>query len=586
MDKSRVNQNHRVRTQARKSVLITTMKSVQMISAGGDMFVDIVKGHCHKLSVKFKDLVVEAVSPLSLSFFHQNMASCPDLDLKQQVFEGLHHGVDIACVGMTQGGIYPNWPSVQEFSDDVSKSIESNLSIGRVIGPWSAPPCPEFVSSPLGAFQRSRNGKVRTIHDLSYPPGLSVNDHIDPEQFSLSYITVDEVARACAQFEEPPYLAKSDLTNAFQHILVNPKYWHLLGFSWKDQFYAYACLSFGCRAAPKLFDVFARALEYMAIERGSSSLTWHFLDDTITCAPTRQECQRSIEIFNQTARLAGFTLQDSKCTDASQVIEFLGIEIDTVSQTLSITNERMTEITQELQVWLGRRVCTKRELLSIVGKLAFAARVVRAGRTFLRRLIGLSKSVRCLHFKIKLNKAARADFSWWLKCIRSHNGVTIFPRVWHDEECKAMFSDASNQAMGIVYINKWTVYPYTGEMASIKDTPIHYRELMAVCVGIATFASELRDSKVILWVDNQAICQAINDGTIRCDLSMNLIRSMYYTLSMYNIECQARYINTLDNVAADALSRLDMDRFRQACPQADTAMTFPCEPEFMQNDYC
>ena len=526
------------------------------------------------------------MSPLNQQFWLDNFSKCPDKELRETVFSGLQQGVDIACHGLDQGGIYPNWPSVHEFYQDVNDSVYSNLSIGRVVGPWTSPPCPEFISSPLGAFKRAINGKVRTIHDLSFPPGGAVNDHIDPEQFSLEYVTVDEVARVCSQYDEPPFLAKSDLTNAFQHILVDPKYWHQLGFSWNGLYFAFACLPFGCRAAPRLFDNFARALEYMAIERGSSRHTWHYLDDTITCARSKIECQQSIDTFNQTARLAGFTLQDSKCTGATQVIEFLGIQIDTVQGTLSITQERLDEIVELLQSWQQRCICTKRELLSLIGKLSFASRVVRAGRTFLRRLINLSKSVRCLHFKVKLNRSARADLYWWLKCIQSHNGITYFPVEWPDDQCAVIFTDASDRAMGGWYNDKWFVYPYTGEMSHAIGLPIHYREMMAVCIAVCTFAGQLCNQKVILRVDNQAICHAINAGTIKCEPTMKLIRCLYFTMSQHNIQCVAKYISTEANVQADALSRIDMDRFRQTAQSADRVMTFPKVPEFLNCESC
>ena len=300
------------------------------------------------------------------------------------------------------------------------------------------PPCSDYVSSPLGTFEWSSIGKVHTIQDLSFPPGRSVNDHIDLDQFTLSYVTVDEVAQACTQYDKS-FLAKSDLTNAFKHILVNPRYWHLLGFSWQGKYYASAGLPFGCRASPLLFDQFARALQYMAIEHGMSPMSWHYLDDTITISPSHQSCQQSINIFNQMARLAGFTLQDAKCTAAMQVIEFLGIAINTMLGTLSITEQCMSEITKELVAWQGKKVCTKCELLSIIGRLAFASRVAHAGWTFLRRLIALSKTTRCLHIKVKLNKAALVDFKWWLSCIRSHNGVTMFPKDWSDSECQTIY---------------------------------------------------------------------------------------------------------------------------------------------------
>ena len=525
----------------------------------------------------------EAVSPLRNNFWFENMANCPDLDLKNQVFNRLISGVDIGCTGPPSGGTFPNWPSADELSDDVTKSINANLALGRVVGPWTSPPIPQFVSSPLGAF-RKPSGKVRVIHDLSFPPGQSINDFIDPEAFSLQYVTVDQVAQACAEFDEPPYLAKSDLSNAFQHVLVQPRHWHKLGFKWQGKYYAHACLPFGCRSAPYWFDVMARGLEYMAKTRGSSPLTWHYLDDTVTCSATRQSCQQSIDIFNTTAKLAGFTLQDSKCTSASQIIEFLGIEINTIEGTLSITQSRMDEIITELKSWQNCRVCTKRQLLSIIGKLSFAARVVRSGRTFLRRLIELSKSVKYLHYKIKLNRSARADLNWWIACLATHNGVNIFPTEWVDDDCEVLYSDASNVAMGAVCNDDWTVYPYTGSMRELGDTPIHCREMMAVCVGVSTFASRLSNKKVLLMVDNQAVCHSINAGTTRCPTTMNMVRSLYFTLCKHNIECKARYIHTHDNTMADALSRLDVPRFKSVCQSASPAMTFPIDPEYMCNE--
>ena len=42
---------------------------------------------------------------------------------------------------------------------------------------------------------------------------------------------------------------------------------------------------------------------------------------------------------------------------------------------------------EELQSFSTRKKCTKRQLLSLIGKLSFACKVVPAGRIFLRRLI-------------------------------------------------------------------------------------------------------------------------------------------------------------------------------------------------------
>ena len=48
--------------------------------------------------------------------------------------------------------------------------------------------------SPLGVIPKSESGKQWLILDLSSPEGGSVNDGINKELCSLSYMSVDEVA--------------------------------------------------------------------------------------------------------------------------------------------------------------------------------------------------------------------------------------------------------------------------------------------------------------------------------------------------------------------------------------------------------
>ena len=66
--------------------------------------------------------------------------------------------------------------------------------------------------------------------------------------------------------------------------------------------------------------------------------------------------------------------------------------------------------------------CTKKELLSLIGKLSFASKVVPSGRMFIRRLIDLSMTVERLSHRISLNSEARKDISWWAEYLPTWNG--------------------------------------------------------------------------------------------------------------------------------------------------------------------
>ncbi len=510
--------------------------------------------------------------PLQYNYWHTNMNDHPDPSFVDKLLHGISHGVDIGCRGVMSGCISPNWPSASVFEDDVTEFVMTNYNLGRVVGPWLAPPTENFICSPLGAFEKK--GKVRTITDLSWPPGGSVNDHIDRDEYSVQYTTVDEAAEMCLQYEEC-FLAKSDIQKAYTHVVVQPKDWEKLGFKWGDYYYAWAILPFGLRSACALYDMYAEGLEYMAIKNGCLATCVHFLDDNLFLAPSRESCQNSLDIFKKTARDAGFAIQESKCQGPDRVLEFLGITIDTINKTLCISPERMKEILDELRTWLPLKSCTKRQLLSLIGKLSFISRVVRCGRTFLRRLIDLSTKVKHLHYRIKLNVQARLDIIWWLNSLATHNGVAMFPGVWNSANVLEIWTDASDAAAAGVFGESWFVIPFVGTHRWMVSMPIHWRELYAVVKCLKTYGTKIANTRIVLHVDNQVACYAINNGTTRCPQLMELVRCLYFTLVEFGLECRAEYIRSQDNIQADALSRLDYSGFRQAHPRADRVMTCP-----------
>jgi hypothetical protein len=100
----------------------------------------------------------------------------------------LYSGPEIQCIS-------PNWKSTLTFKAEVLANIEQDLLIGRKSGPYIDVPCVNFRSSPIGAFAKKHTGKVRLIHDLSWPPDKAVNDCIPSNLCSVSYISVDDAVR-------------------------------------------------------------------------------------------------------------------------------------------------------------------------------------------------------------------------------------------------------------------------------------------------------------------------------------------------------------------------------------------------------
>ena len=82
------------------------------------------------------------------------------------------------------------------------------------------------------------------------PHGFSVNNSIDPDQFSLQYIKFDDVVTMVAKLGRGALMAKFDVQSAYRNVAVLPSQRYLLGMKWQGKFYVDLVLPFGLRSAP------------------------------------------------------------------------------------------------------------------------------------------------------------------------------------------------------------------------------------------------------------------------------------------------------------------------------------------------
>ena len=151
--------------------------------------------------------------------------------------------------------------------------------------------------------KHSDSVKYHIIHDLSWPPRGSVNDHNDPDLYCCAYASFDQAVSLMKKQGVGTLMAKLDLANAFKHILVCSKDWPLLCSSWDislldgsvhRQYYVNLFLPFGLCSSPAIFNQYADALEFAMWVNGISNLL-HYLDDYFMEGPTGSgDCQCNI----------------------------------------------------------------------------------------------------------------------------------------------------------------------------------------------------------------------------------------------------------------------------------------------------
>ena len=185
-------------------------------------------------------------------------------------------------------------------------------------------------------------------------------------------------------------MAKNDIRNAFRLCPVRPEDHHLLGMRWQGQFFFDRVLPFGLRSAPCIFNSLAEAIEWLA-KQSSTVHIHHYLDDFFLAGePGSEQCAHQLHSLTTLCTNLGVPLAEDKMEGPSTTLEYLGITLDSANLEARLSPEKLQDIHTSLDQWSGRQHCAKSELLSLIGTLSFAAKVVPAGRTFLRRMIDLS----------------------------------------------------------------------------------------------------------------------------------------------------------------------------------------------------
>jgi len=169
------------------------------------------------------------------------------------------------------------------------------------------------------------------------------------------------------------------------------------------------------------------------------------------------ECTESMRSLKETCQRLGMPLDESKEEGPSEVLTFLGIEIDSVRREIRLPQEKLGELRSTLKRWRGMKSCRRRDLESIVGSLNHACKAVRPGRAFKRRLQDLMTTVEKGNHRARLNLEARADLEWWFQFGLNWNGTSLMKSLATSENPQeTLLSDASGSwGCGATWSERW-----------------------------------------------------------------------------------------------------------------------------------
>ena len=72
---------------------------------------------------------------------------------------------------------------------------------------------------------------------MSSPLGSSVNKGINPNDYPLQYIQVNDIVKMVSKFGQGALMAKFDVEAAYRNLAVHPSDRYLIGMKWRSMFY-------------------------------------------------------------------------------------------------------------------------------------------------------------------------------------------------------------------------------------------------------------------------------------------------------------------------------------------------------------
>ena len=320
-----------------------------------------------------------------------------------------------------------------------------------------------------------------------------------------------------------------------------------------------------CSSSCKTFETFSTAVEWIAQDKLGIANLIHLLDDFLLIQTTESQYSRSLRLFLELCDFLGIPMAPEKTFGPSTILTFAGVELDTIRCESRLPEEKLLKCKQLIAEFIKKKKATLRELQSLTGVPNFACSVVVPGRCFLRRLIDLTIGLKRPGHFVRVSKEVKADLFTWQQFFQEYNGKSFFlNEKWENCLSLQLFTDAAG-AHGFVAVfgSHWCYGEWPKEWLGQN---IAIREFYPIVLSLMLWSDHIRDRCITFFSDNEALVYVINKSTCRDTSLMIFVRKLVLVCLRHNILFKAKHISGFKNTLADALSRLQIERFKKLAP--------------------
>ena len=507
--------------------------------------------------------------------FERALAGHPDRLKVALLLDTIRNGANVGFDGPRPGtGPQRNHTVDEEHIAFLRDETDGDIRKERTRG-WfrGVPPLPAMYFSPLHVVPKKRAGEavgLRKILDASAPKGASVNDGM--RKILTRCETWDQVLSALKRCGRHAWLVKRDLKAAFRHVRIRACDHHLHGITVRGEMAYEVTLAFGVRTSPAIWDRVASALTWILKQRGAHFEIAYYVDDFLLIVPRGQDPHAAAALFDATCAELGLTVAHEKNEGPTTHLVYTGTGIDTESMTVYLPPDRKAELLRLVRAAMathgtkaGMRL---KACASLIGKMIFACRAMPAAKPFTWQLSQLHANATK---KVFLTDEAMRDLRWWEARLPAWDGSSMLSLAeWSRSADISLETDACRSGWGAVWGARWAHDTWSREERQCatgkKTVSMPWMELYAIVAAAKLWGHEWRGMKIAFVGDCLGLVKALNRNYLRRPKMAALLR----VLANHAVECgfewRCEWIAGKTNTRADALSRLQIAKFRKDNP--------------------
>lgn len=387
------------------------------------------------------------------------------------------------------------------------------------------------------------NGSDRFILNLKGFNEFVVNHHFKIEDI-----------KTVVQLTFPNYfLASIDIEDAFYLIPIHEESRKFLRFKFKEKIYEFVCLPFGLCTAPYIFTKIMKVVAKHLRSLGFTSVI--YLDDILCIESSANKCKENINETISVLEWLGFRINYKKSNlTPSTSCHFLGFIIDTQKYAIMLPDEKRKAIHKLLVEFLDLKRCSIRKYAQLIGKLISACPAIEYGWMYTKilekeKIFQLIINDKCYDKMMTISDRVKQELVWWKE--------SILEKIHHIKDgsfAMVIFTDASSTGWGAWNYSK-RIYGFWSP--DEQKLHINFLELYTIKLALESLASNIKDSQILLRVDNTTALSYVNKmGGVRFDKYNKLAREIWKWAESRGNILIASYIPTKQNIIADSLSRI------------------------------